>query len=85
MNMTGDREPYGRVSSYDTELFGTPVAAIGAPELAREWSCSDGLREGAGHAVGVADGRVVAALLIGETPVTIGELTERIEREAAGS
>ncbi len=78
LNMTGEREPYGRVSAYDTELFGTPVVAIGAPELAREWSCSEELAGGAGHATGVDGERVVAAFRIGEARVTVAELTEKI-------
>lgn len=82
LNMTGQREPYARVSSYDTELFGTAVVAIGAPELARTWRCSEGLSRGAGDAVGEARGRVVAAFRIGDAGASVAELTERV---AAGA
>ncbi|MDX1661425.1 MAG: NAD(P)/FAD-dependent oxidoreductase [Gemmatimonadota bacterium] len=85
LNMTGEREPYARVSAYDTELFGTTVAAIGAPEIATEWSGSGGWAEGRGHAIGSTDGRTVAAFRIGEAEVSVAELVERIERDAGSA
>lgn len=82
-NMTGAREPYARVSSYDTELFGVPLVAVGAPEIAESWSETEGLEAGSGAAVGEAGGRAVAAFLVGEAARGAGGIVERIEREAA--
>lgn len=72
-----DPTPYNRVSSYDTELFGTPVAVVGAPELASEWTTENDLGNGRGLAMGECDGRVVAAFSIGGAD--IAEITQRIE------
>lgn len=81
-NMAGAREPYAEVSSYDTELFGVPVVAIGAPEAARAWSASEGLEAGSGVALGTLGDRPVAAFRIGDPPTSAAELTERIEAAA---
>ncbi|MBW3661315.1 MAG: FAD-dependent oxidoreductase [Gemmatimonadetes bacterium] len=85
LNMTGERVAYARVSAYDTELFGTPVVALGAPELATTWTASAELAEGMGVAVGETGGRTVAAFRIGEAGASVADLTERIERDTVGT
>jgi NADPH-dependent 2,4-dienoyl-CoA reductase/sulfur reductase-like enzyme len=75
--VTDDPTPYRRVSSYDTELFGTPVAVVGAPELASEWATENDLGGGKGLAIGERDGRAIAAFSIGGANIT--EITRRIE------
>ncbi len=75
--VTDEPTPYSRVSSYDTELFGTPVAVVGAPELASEWVTEGDLGGGKGLAIGARHGRAVAAFSIGG--VNIAEITRRIE------
>lgn len=80
--MTGERLPYERVSSYDTELFGTSIRVFGAPEMAKRWTPRGEPEEGEGLAVGEADGRVVAVYRIGPAGDP-GELEEAIERGAS--
>lgn len=75
--VTDEPTPYSRVSSYDTELFGTPVAVVGAPELANEWVTASDLGSGKGLAIGESDGRAVAAFSIGGA--NIADITRRIE------
>ncbi len=76
--ITDEPTPYSRVSSYDTELFGIPVAVVGAPELAREWVTESDLGGGKGLAVGERDGRAVAAFSIGGA--NIAEITRQISQ-----
>lgn len=78
LGMTGERKPYRKVSSYDTELFGTGLLVLGAPELAGAWE-STGLETGSGVAVGSDGERVVAAYRLGEPEVPAAELERRIE------
>ena len=77
-NMTAD-EPtsYGRVSSYDTVLFGVSVVVVGVPQLATAWTIDGDLEGHGGLAIGERDGRAVAAFSIGEA--SIAEITRRIE------
>ncbi|MDX1623905.1 MAG: FAD-dependent oxidoreductase [Gemmatimonadota bacterium] len=79
--MAGEAGPYERVSSYDTELFGTPIAVFGAPALATEWSTAGAPVEGEGLALGEAGGRLVAAYRIGAIGDP-GELAGVIRRGA---
>lgn len=80
--MTGERELYARVSTYDTEVFGVAVAAVGAPELARTWSTRGDPAAGDGVAVGEREGRAVAAFGIGPA-VDVAGLEAEIARGAA--
>lgn len=75
--VTDEPMPYSRVSSYDTELFGTPVAVVGAPELASEWVMEGNFGGGKRLAIGARDGRAVAAFSIGGA--NIADITRRIE------
>ncbi|CAN5132224.1 hypothetical protein BH18GEM1_BH18GEM1_21670 [soil metagenome] len=78
LNMTGGDEAYARVSSYDTELFGVPVAVTGAPDLAEEWTERGSLRDTEGVACGLRGGRVVAVYRIGKAsdPGAIARMIE---------
>jgi len=63
-NMTGDPVPYGRVTAYDTELFGVPVTAHGDPRLVHRWEV-EAPGEELAEARGFRDGRPTAAFRIG--------------------
>lgn len=64
-NLSGERATYGRVTSYDTEIGGLPIAAVGAPELALRWVARGDLPEGPGAVLGLDGDRLVGAFVIG--------------------
>jgi NADPH-dependent 2,4-dienoyl-CoA reductase/sulfur reductase-like enzyme len=77
-NMTGDDRPYAELTSYDTELFGTPVQVFGSPALAQAWSV-DGIDASGGVAWGSRNGRDVTAYLIGRAGVDLDEMKRRLK------
>lgn len=73
-NMTGGKKEFAELTSYDTELFGTPVQVVGAPLRARSWDVEGLAVEGV--AWGSCNGRVVAVYSIGRTGLTRSEMRE---------
>lgn len=78
-NMVGDPEPYARVSSYDTTLFGTAVEVVGDPLVAEAWEAREGLEDAAGVALGSREGRIVAAYRIGDAELDRAALVGLVE------
>lgn len=77
-NMAGGNEEFAELTSYDTELFGTPVRVYGAPLRACTWDV-EALATG-GVAWGSCNGRVVAAYTIGGTIVTRSDIERELGR-----
>ena len=77
-NMAGGEEAFAELTSYDTELFGTPVRMFGSPGLAESWRV-DGLAS-EGVAWGLRVGRYVAAYLIGKSKFSTSDIKRTLGR-----
>lgn len=74
-NMAGDDRPYADLTSYDTELFGTPIRVFGSPGLAEEWRV-EGFEGTTGVAWGSRRGKPVTAYLFGNTTYNAGDIKD---------
>ncbi len=77
-NMAGEALRYAEITSYDTEVFGTPIQVLGTPALAEEWSVEGFDGAAAGVAWGLRRGRVVAAYRFGKTVVSLSDIKLRL-------
>jgi len=62
-NMAGGSAPYAQVTGYDTEVFGSMLMFVGAPDLGDEHIIR-GSRDEPSGSFSIKDGRIVGALLI---------------------
>lgn len=77
-NMLGGSEPFARVTAYDTSILGLELAAVGAAGAATSWVMRGPVEDGDGVALGLRDGRVVAAYRLGAAE-PVASLTRLIE------
>jgi NADPH-dependent 2,4-dienoyl-CoA reductase/sulfur reductase-like enzyme len=83
LTLLGDLAPYARVTSYDTKLFGTPVLACGAPDLAVEWIVRGAPEEDEVTALGMDGDRLVGLFRVGRTG-PVARLERLVERWGRG-
>lgn len=76
-NMAGGQEAFAELTSYDTELFGTPIQVVGSPALADSWRVDGFTPEGV--AWGSRAGRYVSAYLIGQTKLRISDIERLLD------
>ena len=83
--LAGGDERYDTVSSFFTEVFGTTYKVFGDTELGEEQRVEGDFADGAAVVRYLRDGRLVAALLTGQSEEAEAELKEEIRQEAVAT
>ena len=83
--LAGGDEHYDTVSSFFTEVFGTTYKVFGDTELGDEQHVEGDFADGAAVVRYLRDGRLVAALVTGQSEDAEAELKEEIRQEAVAT